>query len=72
MLLRVSNGFRCLRQAVKMAPEVWTAMLLRMASKPEVHRFALDVFSALVIHFKRKTPETLWVSISRLLHKWVK
>lgn len=72
MLLRVSNGFRCLWQAVKMAPEVWMAMLLRMVLKPEVHQFTLDIFSALVIQFKRKTPETLWVSISRLLHKWMK
>ncbi|KAF3446148.1 hypothetical protein FNV43_RR11327 [Rhamnella rubrinervis] len=72
MLLRVSNGFRCLCQAIKMAPEVWTAMLLRMVLKPEVHGFTLDIFSALFIHFKRKTPETLWLSISRLLHKWMK
>ncbi|KAH8482896.1 hypothetical protein H0E87_030118 [Populus deltoides] len=32
---RVAKGFHHLRQAVKLAPELWTAMLIRMALKPE-------------------------------------
>nr|TKS11183.1 putative aarF domain-containing protein kinase [Populus alba] len=32
---RVAKGFHYLRQAVKLAPELWTAMLIRMALKPE-------------------------------------
>ncbi|CAB4296517.1 unnamed protein product [Prunus armeniaca] len=39
-LKRVVNGFRYLRQAVKLAPEVWTEMLVRMALTPE--RLALS------------------------------
>ncbi|KAL6216009.1 hypothetical protein ACLB2K_015435 [Fragaria x ananassa] len=72
MLARVVNGFHYLNQAVKLAPEVWTAMLLRLAFTPEVHRFILDVFSSLIIHFSGKIPETTFVSLSRLMHKLVK
>ncbi|XP_008220623.1 PREDICTED: uncharacterized protein slr1919 [Prunus mume] len=71
-LKRVVNGFRYLRQAVKLAPEVWTEMLVRMALTPEVHRFTLDILSSLIIHLKGKIPETTWVCISRLLHKTAK
>ncbi|XP_059641022.1 uncharacterized protein LOC132283133 isoform X2 [Cornus florida] len=71
MLMRVVNGFQSLWYAVKLAPEVWTAMLLRMALKPEVHRFTFDIISALVQHSSHRIPETFWVCISRLLHKLV-
>ncbi|KAG8656788.1 uncharacterized protein sll0005 isoform X3 [Manihot esculenta] len=67
--MRVVNGFRYLRQAVKLAPEMWTTMLIRVALKPEFHRFTLDIISAFSIHFSHKLPETFWVFISRLLHK---
>ncbi|XP_059460781.1 uncharacterized protein LOC132189941 [Corylus avellana] len=72
MLTRIFNGFRYFREAVKLAPEVWTAMLIRMAAKPEVHKFTFDSISALVMHFSHKLPETSWVCISRFLHKLVK
>ncbi|CAL5381638.1 unnamed protein product [Camellia sinensis] len=36
MLMRVVNGLKSFRHAVKLAPEVWTAMLIRMTVKPEV------------------------------------
>ncbi|XP_020536398.1 uncharacterized protein slr1919 isoform X2 [Jatropha curcas] len=70
--MRVVNGFQYLRQAVKLAPELWTAMLIRMALKPEFHSFILDIMSALVVHFNHKVPETSWVFMSRLLHKLVR
>ncbi|XP_062163211.1 uncharacterized protein LOC133870166 isoform X2 [Alnus glutinosa] len=70
--IRIFNGFRYLSEAVKLAPEVWTAMLIRMAAKPEVHKFTFDIISALVMHFSHKFPETSWVCISRFLHKLVK
>ncbi|KAI7994940.1 Protein transport protein Sec61 subunit alpha [Camellia lanceoleosa] len=35
MLMRVVNGLKSFRHAVKLAPEVWTAMLIRMTVKPE-------------------------------------
>ncbi|XP_057959308.1 uncharacterized protein LOC131151869 isoform X2 [Malania oleifera] len=72
MLARVVKGFQYLRQAINLAPEVWTAMLIRMALKPDVHRFTLDIISALFMHLSHRIPETLWVCISRLLHKLVK
>ncbi|KAE8056214.1 hypothetical protein FH972_013005 [Carpinus fangiana] len=72
LLTRIFNGFRYFREAVKLAPEVWTAMLIRMAAKPEVHNFTFDIISALVMHFSHKLPETSWVCISRFLHKLVK
>ncbi|KAM5564624.1 hypothetical protein ABKV19_018941 [Rosa sericea] len=72
MLVRVVNGFHYFSQAVKLAPEVWTAMLIRVAFTPEVHRFTLDIFSSLIIHFSGKIPETTFISLSRLMHKLVK
>ncbi|PON73169.1 Protein kinase [Parasponia andersonii] len=72
MVMRVVNGFQSLRQAVMLAPEIWTAMFLRLAVKREVHTFALDVISALIIHLSRKIPENSWVCISRFLHELTK
>ncbi|KAJ4707729.1 Protein kinase [Melia azedarach] len=69
MLTRVVNGFQSLRQSIKLGPEVWTAMFFRMAVKPDVYKFSLDIISALVTHFSHRFPETSWVCISRLLHK---
>ncbi|KAM4122569.1 hypothetical protein ACB094_01G093900 [Castanea mollissima] len=61
MLLRIFNGFQYLREAIKLAPEVWTAMLVRMAVKPEVHKFTFDIVSALAMHFSHKLPENSWL-----------
>ena len=71
MLKRVINGFQSLKQAINVAPEVWTSMLIRMSLKPEVHSFGLDVISALAIHFGHKIPVAFWLCISKLLHKLV-
>lgn len=68
MLERVVHGFQRLREAIKLAPIVWTGMLIRMALKPEVHRFSLDVISSIVMHIGRKIPDHFWVCISRFLH----
>ncbi|XP_010493749.1 PREDICTED: uncharacterized protein LOC104770974 [Camelina sativa] len=64
---RVSNGFRCLSEAVKLAPGMWTAMFLRMSRKSEVHSYALDIISALSTHFGHKVPHTCWILFSKLL-----
>ncbi|CAI9759544.1 unnamed protein product [Fraxinus pennsylvanica] len=69
MLMRVVNGFRSLQHAIKLAPDVWTAMLFRMSLKPEFQRFAFAIVSALASHSCRKIPETFWVCISRIIHE---
>ncbi|KAL4570397.1 hypothetical protein LXL04_026049 [Taraxacum kok-saghyz] len=66
---RVVNGISYFWEAVKMAPDVWTAMLIRMALNPEVHRFSFDIYSALFLRSKRKVPDTFWICVSRFLHK---
>lgn len=71
MLGRVLNGFKYLRQAVKLAPDAWTAMLVRILLRPEFHKFSFDILSALVLHSSHKTPETFWLCMSRLIHKLV-
>ncbi|CAN7024858.1 unnamed protein product [Brassica rapa subsp. trilocularis] len=43
---RVSNGFKCLNEAVKLAPGMWTAMLLRMSRKPENEKFSYGYASS--------------------------
>ncbi|XP_010913708.1 uncharacterized protein [Elaeis guineensis] len=68
VLKRLVNGFQSFKRAVSLAPEVWTAMLIRMFVKPEVHRFLWDIISALAIYFRDKIPETFWLCMSRLLH----
>ncbi|KAK3000082.1 hypothetical protein RJ639_023784 [Escallonia herrerae] len=42
VLTRVLNGIQYLGQAVKLAPDVWAAMLIRMALKPEAVRYTID------------------------------
>lgn len=69
MITRLANGFRSFYHAVKSAPEVWTAMLVRMALKPEVHRLAFNIISALARHSHFKIPEAVWLCTSRFLHK---
>ncbi|KAJ4962898.1 hypothetical protein NE237_022837 [Protea cynaroides] len=69
MTRRLVNGFQSLRQAVNLAPQVWTAMLIRMAVNPDVHNFILDVISALAIQLGRRIPEDSWLCLSRFLHK---
>lgn len=71
-LKRVVRGFGYFWQAVKLAPDVWMAMLIRMALNPEVHRFYYDIVSALFMHCKRRIPDTFWMSVSRFLHSLVK
>ncbi|KAL7150651.1 hypothetical protein ABFS83_05G128200 [Erythranthe nasuta] len=70
MLLRMVNGLRCFRHAVGLAPDVWTAMGLRMALKPEFQRFAFDILSSLLAHSSHKLPDTLWVCISKIMHNF--
>lgn len=71
-LKRVVMGFSYFWQAVQMAPDAWTAMLIRMALNPEIHRFYFDIVSALFLHSNRRIPDTLWICVSRFLHKLVK
>ncbi|XP_073144094.1 uncharacterized protein [Henckelia pumila] len=72
MLLRVVTGLQSLRNAVKLAPDAWTAMGVRLALKPEFQIFAFDIVSALLSHSRHKLPEALWICMSRIIHKTVK
>ncbi|XP_070038559.1 uncharacterized protein [Nicotiana tomentosiformis] len=71
ILVRVVSGFHSLGRAVKLAPDLWSAMLIRMLVKPEFQKFAFDIGSALSSHFKNQLPVSFWMGISRLLHKVV-
>ncbi|XP_019415551.1 PREDICTED: uncharacterized protein LOC109327032 isoform X1 [Lupinus angustifolius] len=68
-LSRIGKGFQYLCEVVKLAPEEWAAMLIRMAGKPEVHRFASDIISALVSNSSHKLQEASWLYLSKLLHR---
>lgn len=68
MMSRVVNGLKSLRHAVRLAPDVWAAMALRLSSKPEFQRFGFDIVSALLTHSSHKLPDTMWVCISKMLH----
>ena len=69
MLTRIGKGFQYLREVVKLAPGEWTSMLLRMTVKPEVHKFVIDIISALVLHVNHKLREASWLYLSRQLRK---
>ncbi|XP_027355845.1 uncharacterized protein LOC113865469 isoform X2 [Abrus precatorius] len=69
ILARIGKGFRYLCEVVKLAPGEWTTMLIRIAVKPEVHKFALDIISALALHSNHKLRVAFWLYFSKLLHK---
>ncbi|XP_078162732.1 protein kinase superfamily protein isoform X3 [Carex rostrata] len=68
MISRVINGIKSLRDAVRLAPEAWIAMLIRTSVKPEMHRFLFDISSAMVNQSRMRLPETFWLCFSRFLH----
>ncbi|XP_047322386.1 uncharacterized protein sll0005 [Impatiens glandulifera] len=72
MLVRLANGIKSLGQAVKLAPDVWASMLIRMVVKPEVHKFVFDVIQTFLLHSGNKVPHTTWVSLSKILRKMSK
>ncbi|XP_059275294.1 uncharacterized protein LOC132029906 [Lycium ferocissimum] len=69
ILDRVVSGFRSLGRAMKLAPDLWSAMVIRMVVKPEFQKFACDINSALISHFKYHLPVGFWMGVSRLLHR---
>ncbi|KAK4274508.1 hypothetical protein QN277_017716 [Acacia crassicarpa] len=69
VLNRIGKGFQYFNDVIKLAPGEWTAMLLRMAVKPDVHKFTLDIISALVYHFNHRMQGASWLYLSKLLHK---
>lgn len=71
IMARVLSGFHSLGRAVKLAPDLWSAMLIRLVVKPEFQKFACDVSSALISHFKYHLPVSFWMGISQLLHRVV-
>lgn len=67
--MRVAEGFQSMGQAVKLAPEIWMALLVRLAVKSEFQVFTMDIVSALINHSNKKMAEAFWILISRLIHK---
>ncbi|KAH1067239.1 hypothetical protein J1N35_032226 [Gossypium stocksii] len=72
IMRRVMNGFGSLKEAVKLGPEVWTPMFIRIALNPQTHRFFADVISALMMRLSNKFPDTFWVCMSTLIHRVAK
>ncbi|OVA13035.1 UbiB domain [Macleaya cordata] len=56
-ITRMVNGFQSFQRAVELAPAVWAAMLIRLAVKPEIHRFLTDIICALAKHSSKELPE---------------
>ncbi|KAL6871477.1 hypothetical protein ACP4OV_014306 [Aristida adscensionis] len=68
MIRRLVNSIQSFRQAIRLAPDAWAAMLIRTLLKPESQSFVLDVILALASHSSYKIPETFWLCISRYLN----
>ncbi|KAG9130752.1 hypothetical protein Leryth_012686 [Lithospermum erythrorhizon] len=69
MVLRVISGFESFWTAVRLAPELWSAMLVRLLMTQEFLSFAFEIVSALWRHSGDRIPETFWVCTSRLIHR---
>ncbi|XP_058785981.1 uncharacterized protein LOC131660702 [Vicia villosa] len=69
ILARIGKGFQYIRDVVQLAPGEWTVMLIRMAVKPEVHKFALDIISALALRSSHRLKVAYWLYLSIILHK---
>ncbi|EPS65390.1 hypothetical protein M569_09386, partial [Genlisea aurea] len=65
---RLVSGLGSFRHAVMLAPEMWAAMAIRLALKPQFQRFALDILSAFFAHSSHKLHPNLWICISNLIH----
>ncbi|KAG2633443.1 hypothetical protein PVAP13_2NG268000 [Panicum virgatum] len=68
MIRRLVNAVQSFRQAINLAPDAWSAMLIRTLLKPESQKFVLDVFLSLASHSSYKIPETFWLFMSRFLN----
>ncbi|PUZ69524.1 hypothetical protein GQ55_2G116000 [Panicum hallii var. hallii] len=68
MIRRLVNAVQSFRQAINLAPDAWSAMLIRTLLKPESQKFVLDVFLSLASHSSYKIPETFWLCMSRFLN----
>ncbi|KAG0542788.1 hypothetical protein BDA96_02G134200 [Sorghum bicolor] len=68
MIRRLVNTVQSFRQAISLAPDAWSAMLIRTLLKHEAQKFVLDVFLTLASHSSYKIPETFWLCMSRFLN----
>jgi aarF domain-containing kinase len=68
MIRRLVNAVQSFRQAINLAPDAWSAMLIRTLLKHESQKFVLDVFLSLASHSSYKIPETFWLCMSRFLN----
>jgi aarF domain-containing kinase len=68
MIRRLVNTVQSFRQAISLAPDAWSAMLIRTLLKHESQKFVLDVFLTLASHSSYKIPETFWLCMSRFLN----
>ena len=68
MIRRLVNAVQSFRQAINLAPDAWSAMLIRTLLKPESQKFVLDEFLSLASHSSYKIPETFWLFMSRFLN----
>ncbi|KAH9304656.1 hypothetical protein KI387_009060, partial [Taxus chinensis] len=71
-LIRVIAGLRAFAKAVNSAPELWIPLLVSTAMRPEVCKFYIDVLNALAKTSCQRIPETVWLQISRAIHKSTK
>ncbi|KAK7311922.1 hypothetical protein RJT34_10396 [Clitoria ternatea] len=69
IIARVGKGVQYLCEVVNLAPEEWTAMIIRMAVRPEAHKFVLDIISAISLHSSHKLQVAFWLYLSKLVHE---
>ncbi|KAG0463198.1 hypothetical protein HPP92_021674 [Vanilla planifolia] len=65
---RVWLGLQSFNRAVRLAPDLWAALLMRMLQKHEFHRFLFEIVSAVSGHSKNRLSEEFWLFLSRLHH----
>lgn len=68
LIRRTVLGMRSFGRAICLAPMLWAALFIRILSKPEFHRFLVDISSVVADHLKSRLPESIWLCISKIIH----
>lgn len=68
LISRIWLGLQSFARAVSLAPEPWAELFMRLLLKPELHRFLVEILSAVAGQFRNRLPGSIWLCMSRILH----
>lgn len=66
---RVSTGLGAFVRAVESAPEIWTSIIIKFATRPEAQILSWEILSLLARAGYNKTLNSFWLVLSKELHE---